>query len=189
MRRGRKTSTSLRVVGGSGSSGRCAQVVASTAGCLFPGDSVPDDNEPHIRSGCAAMDLRQIGQALTGILVSPSGPNARRTRWHGYSNAPHDDVEDRRFRVTHPYHPLFQQEFEVVSYRQSWGEDRVWFQDSKGQVHSLPTSWTDAGAIDPFVKVAAGRSLFRVTDLLELTNRIGACTTELAGDSVKGKMS
>jgi len=92
-------------------------------------------------------------------------------------------------RVTHPYHPRFQQEFEVVSYRQNWGEDRVWFQDSQGHVHSLPTSWTDAGVIDPFVTVAAGRSLIRVTDLLELTNRIGAYRAEPTGESVKEKMS
>ena len=72
-----------------------------------------------------------------------------------------------RFRVTHPYHPLFQQEFELVSYRQDWGEDRVWFQGKLGRLHSLPTSWTDAGAVDPFVALAAGRSLFRVADLID----------------------
>jgi hypothetical protein len=37
-----------------------------------------------------------------------------------------------------------------VSYRQNWGEDRVWFQDTKdGRLHSLPMNWTDAGALDP----------------------------------------
>jgi hypothetical protein len=40
-------------------------------------------------------------------------------------------------------------------------------------VHSLPTSWTDAGTVDPFVAVAAGRSLFRVADLIELAKQIG----------------
>jgi Family of unknown function (DUF5372) len=40
-------------------------------------------------------------------------------------------------------------------------------------VHSLPTSWTDAGAIDPFVAIAAGRSLFRIVDLIELAQLIG----------------
>src|SRR5262252_9612329 len=86
----------------------------------------------------------------------------RRMHWHECSTAPRGDVEIRRFRVTHPYHPLFQQEFELISYRQDWGEDRVWFQDKLGRLHSLPTSWTDAGAVDPFVALAAGRSLFRV---------------------------
>jgi len=40
-------------------------------------------------------------------------------------------------------------------------------------MHSLPTSWTDAGAVDPFVAIAAGRSLFRIVDLIELAQLIG----------------
>ena len=95
---------------------------------------------------------------LTGSFRSVSP----QTDGHECSTAPHGDVEIRRFRVTHPFHPLFQQEFELVSYHQNWGEDRVWFQDKLGCLHSLPTSWTDAGADDPFVALAAGRSLFRV---------------------------
>jgi Family of unknown function (DUF5372) len=67
---------------------------------------------------------------------------------------------------------LFQHQFELIAYRRSWGEDRVWFEDRNGRVHSLPTSWTDAGAIDPFVTLAAGRSLFRVADLIELAKQI-----------------
>jgi len=86
---------------------------------------------------------------------------------------PHGDAEKRRFRVTHPYHPLYQQEFELVSYRQNWGEDRVWFQDTKdSRLHSLPMNWTDAGGLDPFVAVAGGRSLFRVADLIELAKQV-----------------
>ncbi len=38
------------------------------------------------------------------------------------------------------------------------------------RVRSLPASWTDVAGIDPFVALAAGRSLFRVEDLLVLTN-------------------
>ncbi|MGI9286137.1 MAG: DUF5372 family protein [Pseudomonadales bacterium] len=30
------------------------------------------------------------------------------------------------FRVTHPFHPLYQQEFELVDRRLNWGEDRVY---------------------------------------------------------------
>ena len=95
----------------------------------------------------------------------------------------------RRFRVIHPYHPLFQQEFELVSYRQDWGQDRVWFQDKLGRLHSLPTSWTDAGAVDPFVALAAGRSLFRVTDLIELARQIAAGTSKRVERTVKENMS
>ena len=32
----------------------------------------------------------------------------------------------------------------------------------------MPASWTSLAALDPFVAVAAGRSLFRVADLLAL---------------------
>jgi Family of unknown function (DUF5372) len=67
---------------------------------------------------------------------------------------------------------LFQQEFEVVSYRQNWGEDRVWFHDKNGRLQSIPANWTDAAEIDQFVVVAAGRSSFRITDLLELVQVI-----------------
>jgi Family of unknown function (DUF5372) len=59
----------------------------------------------------------------------------------------------------------------VVSYRQNWGEDRVWFHDKNGRLQSVPANWTDVAEVDPFVVVAAGRSLFRITDLLEPAQR------------------
>jgi len=55
-----------------------------------------------------------------------------------------------------------------VTYRQNWGEDRVYFHDDQGQLRALPAGWTSLGADDPFVVVSAGRSAFRVVDLLEL---------------------
>ena len=84
---------------------------------------------------------------------------------------------------------MFQQEFELVTCRQNWGEDRVWFHDGNGRLHSVPTNWTDAAGIDPFVVVAAGRSLFRITDLLELVERIRTLEPEEADSTVKAKMS
>jgi Family of unknown function (DUF5372) len=84
---------------------------------------------------------------------------------------------------------LYQQEFELVSYRQNWGEDRVWFQDKEGgRLHSLPMSWTDVGAVDPFVAVAAGRSQFRVADLIELAEQIDRWKSGRAARTVKEKM-
>jgi len=38
---------------------------------------------------------------------------------------------------------------------------------------ALPASWTDLVPPDPFVAVAAGRSLFRADDLLELAQLVG----------------
>ncbi len=52
--------------------------------------------------------------------------------------------------------------------RQTWGEYRVFFYDEQGALKALPASWTDAGAPDPFVALAAGRAHFRPADLLAL---------------------
>jgi hypothetical protein len=43
--------------------------------------------------------------------------------------------------------------------------------------------------LSAFVVVAAGRSLFRLADLLELAQRIRASSPEQPEKSVKGKMS
>lgn len=84
------------------------------------------------------------------------------------SNAPDADREQRRFRVTHPFHPLFGREFELVHCRQCWGEDRVFYLDEGEELRSLPARWTSAVADDPLVVISAGRSMYRVADLLEL---------------------
>ena len=77
----------------------------------------------------------------------------------------------------------------MVSYRQNWGEDRVWFQDKNGRLQSVPANWTDAAEVDPFVVVAAGRSLFRITDLLELVQLIQGVEPARGACCVKEKMS
>jgi uncharacterized protein DUF5372 len=70
--------------------------------------------------------------------------------------------------VTHPFHPWHGREFVFVAARQTWGEDRVFVLDEDGTQRSLPGAWTDVAAPDPFVVVAAGRSPFRVADLLDV---------------------
>jgi hypothetical protein len=89
-------------------------------------------------------------------------------RWSPQTTAPVSDVGSRRFQVTHPYHPLHSQEFELVLHAQNWHEDRVWFHDANGRLRALPASWTSVVGEDPFNVVAAGRALFRVEELLEL---------------------
>jgi hypothetical protein len=75
----------------------------------------------------------------------------------------------QRFCITHPFHPAFGKEFELVAWRQSWGEDRVYYQDGAGRLRSFPASFTSMAAADPFVEIAAGRSFFRMEDLIRLT--------------------
>jgi hypothetical protein len=71
-------------------------------------------------------------------------------------------------RVTHPFHPWRGREFVFLALRRTWGEDRVFFLSDDGTQRSLPRAWTDAGDPDVFVALAAGRSPFRVEDLLAL---------------------
>ena len=76
-----------------------------------------------------------------------------------------------RFTVTHPFHPLSGQKFELVGYAHTWGEQRVFFrQPGEAQVHSLPAGWTDVEGPDPFLVIAAGRAHFRSEDLLALAD-------------------
>jgi hypothetical protein len=82
--------------------------------------------------------------------------------------------------VTHPFHPWCGRGFAFIAARQNWGEDRVFFFD-EGVQRSLPRGWTDAGDVDPFVVLAAGRSALRVEDLVALTELIA----ELGGATPK----
>ncbi len=53
--------------------------------------------------------------------------------------------------------------------RQRLGQHWVFYVDADtGLVQHLPANWTTVVAEDPFVAVSAGRSHFRITDLLEL---------------------
>ena len=72
-------------------------------------------------------------------------------------------------RVTHPFHPLFGQEIDCVERRIGWGDDLLFYRDRLGYVTALPTRWTSVEIEDPFLVVSAGRSCFRVTDLIDLT--------------------
>ena len=72
------------------------------------------------------------------------------------------------FRITHPFHPLFGREYTLLTYRLNWGEQRVYFRDDNGRLMSLPVQWTSVFPADPFVVCAAGRSPFRLHELVEL---------------------
>jgi hypothetical protein len=92
--------------------------------------------------------------------------------WHCLSTTQSKEREKQFFRVTHPFHPLYDCEFELIEYHQAWGEDRVYFLDSSGQLQRLPGSWTDVVGEDPFVAVAQGRSPLRVKELLKLVDLV-----------------
>ena len=81
--------------------------------------------------------------------------------------------------MTHPFHPLLGREFRLVTFRKNWGEEKVYFYDDGGRLSTVPLQWTTLAAPDPFVKISAGRSAFRVSDLLELADLL----IQLSGDA------
>jgi hypothetical protein len=80
--------------------------------------------------------------------------------------------------ITHPFHPYYGRRFPLVTVRQNWGEDRVYYRDADGQLTRIAASWTDLATPDPVVAVSAGRSPFRLQDLLELTRLVAALEQE-----------
>ena len=87
--------------------------------------------------------------------------------------APFVNQLKQRITITHPFHPKCGQELELVGYRRSWGRECVDCYDAEGCLVSVPLACTDAtGVEDPFLVVSAGRSYFRVEDLLVLAELI-----------------
>jgi len=80
-----------------------------------------------------------------------------------------------RFRITHPFHPLRGAEHVLVTRKLTWAEDRVFYYDLNGKLKSLVANVTDVATIDSFERISAGRSAFRVDDLLELRCLIDKC--------------
>ncbi len=56
----------------------------------------------------------------------------------------------------------------------------MFFLEEDGRLDSVPSGWTDVGEPDVFVAIAAGRSRFRVADLLGLAELMRRAT----GDEV-----
>jgi uncharacterized protein DUF5372 len=105
-----------------------------------------------------------------------------RTRWREQSIAPLASGEAQTFHITHPFHPLRGRTFQLVDYRQTWGEDRVYFHDDSGQLARLPLQWTDVVPDDPTVVVGAGRAHFRYHDLCRLADLLTRLDAPLGGE-------
>jgi hypothetical protein len=71
-------------------------------------------------------------------------------------------------RITHPFHPLSGQAFELVDRGRHWGADRVIYRASDGTLPTIAVALTDFELPDAFRRVAAGRAAFRTVDLLAL---------------------
>jgi hypothetical protein len=71
----------------------------------------------------------------------------------------------------------------VVVLRHRWGDPRVYYYNERGNLTSMPARWTSAVAPDPVAAISAGRSHFRVQDLLELAELMSG----IAGSSASGR--
>ena len=56
----------------------------------------------------------------------------------------------------------------MIAHQRNWGEDRVFYYDANGRLKSFLANITDLCPSDAFGRVSAGRSAFRLDDLLEL---------------------
>ena len=82
------------------------------------------------------------------------------------------------FRIVHPFHPGHGQQFPIVTIRQNWGEELLYYRNRQGRLISIAARWTDRVAPDPIVTISAGRLPFRLEDLLELTRLVAALRQE-----------
>jgi Family of unknown function (DUF5372) len=71
-------------------------------------------------------------------------------------------------RITHAFHPLCGQEFDLIEHKSVFGESYLFFCHPSGHLRQIPAVWTDFLKTDAFVEVAAGRSTLHADFLLEL---------------------
>jgi hypothetical protein len=98
----------------------------------------------------------------------PIAPTFLHTNWRKARIADRGNGGTQVFTVTHPFHPLKDQTFEVLAIRNNWGGDRVSYLDAKGRLHTLPVEWADVHPPDPVITVGAGRAFFRADLLRQL---------------------
>ena len=132
--------------------------------------SVPVEDERHSRSVCG-RDTR-----FWRIL-----PIFQRVHWSTLSTTPGPNSETQTFEVIHPFHPLNGKIYELVICRQNWDEKRAYYHDEGGRLRSIPMEWTNLAPVEPFVRVSAGRSAFRVADLLEVSRLLMTLSKEEEG--------
>jgi hypothetical protein len=59
-------------------------------------------------------------------------------------------------RITHPFHPRFGEEFELLDRQQPWGDDRAYL-SINGKAVMVPARWTSLVGPDPVIVIGAGR--------------------------------
>ena len=86
--------------------------------------------------------------------------------------------------ITHPFHPLRGQTFDVISRSPHWGEDRVIYRAADGTLPTIAVSMTDMAQLDSFREIAAGRAAFRMVDLQRLIGVLDRLASAKEADDV-----
>ena len=89
-------------------------------------------------------------------------------RWRKARIAERGNAGAQVFTVTHPFHPLRGQSFDLLAVRNNWGGDRVSYVAGEGRLRTLPIEWTDVHRPDLIITLGAGRACFRADRLREL---------------------
>ena len=84
--------------------------------------------------------------------------HGRPRQWAQPSTTPSPSLAVGGFTVTHPFHPLYNQRFEILNYQHNWGEYRVTFYQTPEHVRTLPAAWTSIVPPDPSQCDACSRS-------------------------------
>jgi isopentenyldiphosphate isomerase len=69
---------------------------------------------------------------------------------------------------------LFGREFDYVDDRERYGLQRVYYHRADGTRVYFPTKWTNLAAPDPFLELARGEAIARLSDLLGLADLVRA---------------
>jgi hypothetical protein len=96
--------------------------------------------------------------------------------WIGACNSPKNArppiTGTRLVQVTHPFHPLRDQQLPCVGERHNRYGMTLLLETSDGAVCSVRPQWTDVVAPDAEIVLGGQRALFRVADLLELVRLV-----------------
>jgi len=125
------------------------------------------NNQEHI-----AIDPKQRSKDDLSSLVCNLAHNVPHEHLSTMSTAPDGHNQVQYCTIVHSFHPLYSKKIQIVSLKQNWGEDRVFYRQEDGRITSIPACWTSIYEPHPFNVISKGRSVFRFQELLELTRLI-----------------
>jgi hypothetical protein len=76
--------------------------------------------------------------------------------------------------ITHPFHPLFRQQFFVLKFRTVRGMDCVILKGSSSGTFSVPRDWTSLRRNDRYQDAGAAPRILHLESLLELSKLVTA---------------